>query len=46
MRKGKVNADSAIKQVDLLIPPEIGEPTKKAFDMCRNSGNLEHYMPK
>ncbi|EAT48980.1 AAEL000073-PA [Aedes aegypti] len=39
MRKGKVNADSAIKQVDLLIPPEIGEPTKKAFDMCRNSAD-------
>ncbi|XP_019528846.3 general odorant-binding protein 72 [Aedes albopictus] len=39
MRKGKVNADGAIKQVDLLIPVEIGEPTKKAFDICRNSAD-------
>ncbi|XP_001851195.2 general odorant-binding protein 72 [Culex quinquefasciatus] len=39
MRKGKINADGAIKQVDMLIPAEIGEPTKKAFDICRNAAD-------
>ncbi|XP_055633888.1 uncharacterized protein LOC129774206 [Toxorhynchites rutilus septentrionalis] len=39
IRKGKVNADGAIKQVEMLIPPEIGEPTKKAFDICRDSAD-------
>ncbi|XP_058817472.1 uncharacterized protein LOC131680778 [Topomyia yanbarensis] len=39
IRKGKVNADAAIKQIDMLIPPEIGEPTKVAFDSCRNSAD-------
>ncbi|XP_053691080.1 general odorant-binding protein 72-like [Sabethes cyaneus] len=39
IRKGKVNADAAIKQIDMLIPPEIGEPTKAAFDTCRNSAD-------
>ncbi|XP_055546018.1 general odorant-binding protein 72-like [Wyeomyia smithii] len=39
IRKGKVNADAAIKQIDMLIPPEIGEPTKAAFDTCRTSAD-------
>uniref|UniRef100_A0A182Y8Y9 Uncharacterized protein n=1 Tax=Anopheles stephensi TaxID=30069 RepID=A0A182Y8Y9_ANOST len=38
MKKGKVVADSAIKQIELLIPPEIAGPTMKAFDGCRDSG--------
>uniref|UniRef100_A0A182PLI9 Uncharacterized protein n=1 Tax=Anopheles epiroticus TaxID=199890 RepID=A0A182PLI9_9DIPT len=38
IKKGKVIADSAIKQVDLLIPTEIATPTIKAFDECRDSG--------
>uniref|UniRef100_A0A182LXS7 Uncharacterized protein n=1 Tax=Anopheles culicifacies TaxID=139723 RepID=A0A182LXS7_9DIPT len=38
MKKGKIMADSAIKQIDLLIPTEIAEPTIKAFDGCRDSG--------
>ncbi|XP_058448781.1 uncharacterized protein LOC131428755 [Malaya genurostris] len=39
MRKGKVTADAAIKQIDMVIPPEIGEPTKQAIDVCRNSAD-------
>uniref|UniRef100_A0A182SD77 Uncharacterized protein n=1 Tax=Anopheles maculatus TaxID=74869 RepID=A0A182SD77_9DIPT len=38
MKKGKIAADSAIKQIDLLIPAEIAGPTMKAFDGCRDSG--------
>ncbi|XP_052890107.1 general odorant-binding protein 72-like [Anopheles moucheti] len=39
MKKGKIHADSAIKQIDLLIPSEIAEPTIRAFDGCRDSAN-------
>ncbi|XP_050089247.1 general odorant-binding protein 72-like isoform X2 [Anopheles aquasalis] len=39
MKKGKVNADSAIKQIELLMPTEIAEPTVTAFDLCRDSAN-------
>ncbi|XP_050071522.1 general odorant-binding protein 72-like [Anopheles maculipalpis] len=39
MKKGKIVADSAIKQIDLLIPTEIAVPTMKAFDGCRDSAN-------
>uniref|UniRef100_A0A182NL38 Uncharacterized protein n=1 Tax=Anopheles dirus TaxID=7168 RepID=A0A182NL38_9DIPT len=39
MKKGKIIADSAIKQVDLLIPTEIAAPTMKAFDLCRDAAN-------
>ncbi|XP_001864761.2 general odorant-binding protein 72 [Culex quinquefasciatus] len=39
MRRGKIVADSAMKQADLLIPPEYAEPTKRAFDTCRHAGD-------
>ncbi|XP_053673286.1 general odorant-binding protein 72-like [Anopheles nili] len=39
MKKGKITADSAIRQVDLLIPEEIAVPTIKAFNICRDSAN-------
>uniref|UniRef100_A0A182FQ66 Uncharacterized protein n=2 Tax=Anopheles albimanus TaxID=7167 RepID=A0A182FQ66_ANOAL len=39
MKKGKVNADSAIKQIELLMPTDIAEPTITAFDLCRDSAN-------
>ncbi|XP_055606332.1 general odorant-binding protein 72-like [Uranotaenia lowii] len=39
MRKGKVYADQAIRSSDMLLPPEIGEPTKAAFDTCRDSAD-------
>ncbi|XP_049547673.1 general odorant-binding protein 72-like [Anopheles darlingi] len=39
MKKGKVNADSAIKQIELLMPTEIADPTIMAFDLCRDSAN-------
>ncbi|KFB52044.1 Odorant-binding protein 56e, putative [Anopheles sinensis] len=38
MKKGKVTADSAIKQIELLIPSEIAEPTVGAFRLCRDAG--------
>lgn len=39
MRKGKIVADNAMKQADLLIPPEYAKPTKAAFDTCRRAGD-------
>nr|ACR43438.1 odorant-binding protein 9 [Culex quinquefasciatus] len=39
MRKGKVIVDSAIKQIDMMLPEDIAEPTVKAFNMCRNSAD-------
>ncbi|XP_058119667.1 general odorant-binding protein 72-like [Anopheles ziemanni] len=39
MKKGKVTADSAIKQIELLIPSDIAEPTVSAFRLCRDAAN-------
>ncbi|XP_052869069.1 general odorant-binding protein 72-like [Anopheles cruzii] len=37
IKKGKVQADNAIKQIELLVPSEIAEPTVRAFDLCRDA---------
>uniref|UniRef100_A0AAG5CRD4 Uncharacterized protein n=1 Tax=Anopheles atroparvus TaxID=41427 RepID=A0AAG5CRD4_ANOAO len=36
MKKGKITADNAIKQIELLIPSGIAEPTVRAFSLCPN----------
>jgi PBP/GOBP family len=38
MKKGKVNYDSALKQIDVMLPDEMKEPTRKSLEACKNSG--------
>jgi PBP/GOBP family len=38
MKKGKVNYDSALKQIDVMLPDELKEPTRKSLEACKNSG--------
>lgn len=37
-KKGKVNYDAAVKQVDLILPDSYKEPTKHALSVCRETG--------
>lgn len=40
LRKTKVNYESAMKQIDLLLPEEFIEPTKHALNMCKDSSKF------
>ncbi|XP_053608379.1 general odorant-binding protein 72 isoform X1 [Plodia interpunctella] len=35
IKNGKLNFDAALKQVDLLLPEDLKEPTKEAMTACR-----------
>lgn len=38
MRKGKINHDLAIRQVNMFMPPEIREQYVKGINECRDAG--------
>jgi PBP/GOBP family len=38
MKKGKLNYDSAMKQIDVMLPDDMKEPTKKSLETCKSSG--------
>ncbi|XP_058837116.1 general odorant-binding protein 72-like [Topomyia yanbarensis] len=38
IRKGKLNYEATMRQIDTIIPDELAEPLRKALDICRNSG--------
>lgn len=43
MRKSKFLPESAIKQVELMMPDEIKQVTITAINECKNSGELSHF---
>lgn len=38
-KKGKANIDSAIKQIDLLMPEDLKEPFKQGVLACEHSAD-------
>ncbi|XP_052861288.1 general odorant-binding protein 72-like [Anopheles cruzii] len=36
MKKGKLNYDASMKQIDTIMPDELAEPMRNALDVCRN----------
>jgi hypothetical protein len=40
MKKGKLNYESALKQIDVMLPDELKEPTKNSLEQCKNSGKI------
>ncbi|XP_053689183.1 general odorant-binding protein 72-like [Sabethes cyaneus] len=39
IRKGKLNYDATMKQIDTIMPDEFAEPMRNALNACRNSGD-------
>ncbi|XP_055628925.1 general odorant-binding protein 72-like [Toxorhynchites rutilus septentrionalis] len=39
IKKGKVNYEATMKQIDTIMPDELAEPMRKAVDICRNSAD-------
>ncbi|XP_058463907.1 general odorant-binding protein 72-like [Malaya genurostris] len=39
IRKGKLNYDATIKQIETIMPDELAEPMRVALDICRDSGD-------
>lgn len=37
MKKGKVLYDGALKQMDIMLPEEVKEPSKNALNICRDA---------
>ncbi|XP_065094744.1 general odorant-binding protein 72-like [Ochlerotatus camptorhynchus] len=35
MKKGKLNYEASLKQIDLIIPDELAAPLRNALDICR-----------
>lgn len=42
MRKSKFLPESAVKQVELMMPDEIKQDTIKSINECKNSGELSY----
>ncbi|XP_049296852.1 general odorant-binding protein 72-like [Anopheles funestus] len=36
MKKGKLNYDASVKQIDTIMPDELAGPMRAALDICRN----------
>lgn len=39
VKKGKVNIESVHRNIDTLMPEELQEDTKRAVELCKDSGN-------
>lgn len=39
MRKGKINHELAMKQINLFMPPEIRDQYIKGINTCKDYGN-------
>lgn len=39
MKRAKMNADAAIKQMEQLLPEHLKEPNIKALEICKDSAN-------
>ncbi|XP_035784121.1 general odorant-binding protein 72-like [Anopheles albimanus] len=39
MRKGKLNYDASIKQIDTIMPDELAGPMRAALDICRTAAD-------
>ncbi|XP_039431575.1 general odorant-binding protein 72-like [Culex pipiens pallens] len=39
MKKGKLNYDAMLKQIDTIMPDELAEPMRNAVNVCRNSAD-------
>lgn len=38
VKKGKMNVDSVLKNIDTLMPDELREDTKRAITVCKDAG--------
>lgn len=45
IKRGKLNADLAIKNIKIILPPEIREQWLNGVRMCRNAGKLLETIP-
>ncbi|XP_052892878.1 general odorant-binding protein 72-like [Anopheles moucheti] len=39
MKKGKLNYDASVKQIDTIMPDELAGPMRAALDICRNAAD-------
>uniref|UniRef100_A0A1Q3FQN6 Putative odorant-binding protein 56a n=1 Tax=Culex tarsalis TaxID=7177 RepID=A0A1Q3FQN6_CULTA len=39
MKKGKLNYDAMLKQIDTIMPDELAEPMRNAVNICQNSAD-------
>ncbi|XP_053676284.1 general odorant-binding protein 72-like [Anopheles nili] len=39
MKKGKLNYEASMKQIDTIMPDELAEPMRRALDICRNASD-------
>ncbi|KAL7025154.1 hypothetical protein ACKWTF_013368 [Chironomus riparius] len=38
VKKGKMNVDSVLKNIDTMMPDELREDTKRAVNVCKDNG--------
>lgn len=44
VRRGKLNYDLAVKQINLFMPDELKEIYLRGIDQCKNSGKNERII--